>query len=123
VWSSSIYINFVRLIVSKFAPPFGSLCFIDLYRNIYHTPVPILRLCKYGIARPCIYFDVTSLALYKQRVKTDLNKNIKVLPLVLKMAPSWRSYIYDIAVIFDVILVAILLLLLCLRSNKSKKYM
>jgi hypothetical protein len=36
----------------------------------YHTPVPILRLRKYGIARPCIYFDVTSLALYKHNVKT-----------------------------------------------------
>jgi hypothetical protein len=36
----------------------------------YHTPVPILRLRKYGIARPSIYFDVTSLALYKHSVKT-----------------------------------------------------
>jgi hypothetical protein len=32
--------------------------------SIYHTIVPILRLRKNGIARPCIYIDVTSLALY-----------------------------------------------------------
>jgi hypothetical protein len=28
------------------------------------THMPILRLRKNGIARPCIYFDVTSLAFY-----------------------------------------------------------
>jgi hypothetical protein len=38
--------------------------------SIYHTPVPILRIRKYGIARPCIYFDVTSIALYKHSVKS-----------------------------------------------------
>jgi hypothetical protein len=49
--------------VAKLAP----VCDKALY---YHTPVPILRLRKYGIVRPCIYFDVTSLALYKHSVKT-----------------------------------------------------
>jgi hypothetical protein len=29
---------------------------------IYHTHVSILRLRENGIARPCIYFDVTSLS-------------------------------------------------------------
>jgi hypothetical protein len=49
---------------------FAMLCdqsqWINKWNSIkkpYHTPVPILRLRKYGIARPCIYFDVTSLAL------------------------------------------------------------
>jgi hypothetical protein len=38
--------------------------------GLYHTPVSVLRLRKYGIARLCIYFDVTSLELYKHSVKT-----------------------------------------------------
>jgi hypothetical protein len=49
------------------------LCLYHICKKIlyvYLTPVPILRLRKYGIARPCIYFDVSSLALYKHSVKT-----------------------------------------------------
>jgi hypothetical protein len=49
---------------------------LRLTYHILYTPVPILRLRKYGIARPCIYFDVTSLALYKHSVKTRLNVSI-----------------------------------------------
>jgi hypothetical protein len=41
-----------------------------LRKCVYHTPVPILRLRINGIARPCIYFDITSLPLYKHSVKT-----------------------------------------------------
>jgi hypothetical protein len=52
------------------------VCTIVSYIKYYHTPVPILRFRKYGIARPCMYFDVTSLALYKHCVKNEYYRRV-----------------------------------------------
>jgi hypothetical protein len=66
--------TFIHSFIQNKGTDMCNICLYITYLNpgtcIYHTPGPILRLCKYGIARPCIYFDVTSLALYKHSVQT-----------------------------------------------------
>jgi hypothetical protein len=52
-------------------PDQSSDIFMSCCKLVYHISVPILRLRKNGIARPCIYFDVTSFTLNKQSVKNN----------------------------------------------------